>query len=911
MSSLKNKLDSLADFKCVCRVCQNDFEPPNVDSIFCDNCERWLHVQCSDLNKYEFNFYKSNKDNFYCKDCVKEYDLVNVGNDEYCKICYKKFSSSDECLYCDGCFMWMHHKCSTACNKSLVEMSENGLPFFCKSCEIKKTACYKCKLPCRNLKNHLSCFLCSKRCHVECATEKNIKLSEYKKGIYKFYCYDCENTVFPFQSVNNSDFDCFSRINKSTSLKREDECYLDLNNVKFGNKNSISVVYMNIRSLNANVYKIEEFLNSVEGLPDVICVCETWLTSMRPFIGKLKGYEFVNRVSNSNQSGGVAFFVKNCLDYEVVEDMSFNQCDVDDLWINVKLGNSKCVTIGNVYRHPSSVFALFEKNFLHVLDFLNERKKDYVIGGDVNINLLKCDRHTIDYLNCISSVGVKQFVNSPTRYSADFSSNSLIDHVYSNIDFKILNVGVVNYDVSDHMPVVCEIICEKTKTEAFNQKYIQDFSTFDVGVFLNNLRMKLKNMSLYAECSEGVNKCWDEFEAIFSGTVYYHAPIKVLNKKEQKLKAKPWLTKGIINSINNKNLMFKFAIKDKQKKFSVSFKKYRNLLNRVIELAKRLYFKQIVKYNKGNSKKLWNIVNNIVSTKSTSSCKMNGVLDESGTIVSDLKRITDLMNKNFVNIAEKLLNERKDAFCNNLEFCFSSVCNDFVFKEFTISEIEMYIKSMKPNKSVRSDVPSIRFVKLSSKVIAPYLCELFNKCVEYGVFPESLKYAEVVPIYKSGKKCDVNNYRPISLLSPFSKIFESLVCERLNNFFLSNDVLHKRQYGFRKNSTTELAVNQIVNELTEAGEKKLVNCSVFFDLAKAFNTVNHKILLSKLKGYNVKGSMLNFLKSYLKNRSQSIVINNVVSKLKVVNVGIPQGSCLGPLLFLVYMVTFFLLLKSI
>ena len=153
--------------------------------------------------------------------------------------------------------------------------------------------------------------------------------------------------------------------------------------------------------------------------------------------------------------------------------------------------------------------------------------------------------------------------------------------------------------------------------------------------------------------------------------------------------------------------MFKFAIKDKQKKFSVSFKKYRNLLNRVIELAKRLYFKQIVKYNKGNSKKLWNIVNNIVSTKSTSSCKMNGVLDESGTIVSDLKRITDLMNKNFVNIAEKLLNERKDVFCNNLEFCFSSVCNDFVFKEFTISEIEMYIKSMKPNKSVRSDVPSI------------------------------------------------------------------------------------------------------------------------------------------------------------------------------------------------------------
>ena len=139
MTSLKLKLDSLVNLECVCRVCQNDFEPPNVNSICCDNCERWLHVQCSDLNSYEYNFYRSNKDHFYCKDCVSEYELVNVGNDEYCKICYRKFSPSDECLYCDGCFMWMHHKCSTACNKSLVQMSENSLLFFCKNCEIKKT----------------------------------------------------------------------------------------------------------------------------------------------------------------------------------------------------------------------------------------------------------------------------------------------------------------------------------------------------------------------------------------------------------------------------------------------------------------------------------------------------------------------------------------------------------------------------------------------------------------------------------------------------------------------------------------------------------------------------------------------------------------------------------------------------
>ena len=130
-------------------------------------------------------------------------------------------------------------------------------------------------------------------------------------------------------------------------------------------------------------------------------------------------------------------------------------------------------------------------------------------------------------------------------------------------------------------------------------------------------------------------------------------------------------------------------------------------------------------------------------------------------------------------------------------------------------------------------------------------------------------------------------------------MFESLVCERLNDYFLSNELLHCKQYGFRKNSTTELAVVHIVEELIDAGKKKNVNCSVFLDLAKAFNTVNHKILVSKLKCYNIKCSMLNFIESYLKDRSQSTIIDNVVSEREILNVGIPQGSCFCPLI-LVY-----------
>ena len=119
-----------------------------------------------------------------------------------------------------------------------------------------------------------------------------------------------------------------------------------------------------------------------------------------------------------------------------------------------------------------------------------------------------------------------------------------------------------------------------------------------------------------------------------------------------------------------------------------------------------------------------------------------------------------------------------------------------------------------------------------------------------------------------------------------------------------SEVLYEKQYGFRETSRTEITVNQIVDELIEAGEKKLINCSVFLDLAKAFNTVNHKILLSKPKNYNIKGLMLNLTKDYLKDRSQSTVINNFVSERGIVNVGILQGSSLGQLLFLMFLIIF-------
>ena len=163
-----------------------------------------------------------------------------------------------------------------------------------------------------------------------------------------------------------------------------------------------------------------------------------------------------------------------------------------------------------------------------------------------------------------------------------------------------------------------------------------------------------------------------------------------------------------------------------------------------------------------------------------------------------------------------------------------------------------------------------------------------------------MKLAEVIPIYKSGSKTDINNYRPISLLSPFSKIFETHIHNNLTKFFNRNKVIYNNQFGFKEDSSTELAVIDIINEIISSVDNNLTNCCIFLDLAKAFNTVNHGILLSKLDKYGVRGPPLHLIKHYLNNRQQITNINNFKSNKLNINVGVPQGSCLGPLLFLIY-----------
>ena len=261
--------------------------------------------------------------------------------------------------------------------------------------------------------------------------------------------------------------------------------------------------------------------------------------------------------------------------------------------------------------------------------------------------------------------------------------------------------------------------------------------------------------------------------------------------------------------------------------------------------------------------------------------------------------IANEFNEFFSSVGTRLAQNINPSDVDPLSFI-TPTSHNFQFQNISQDKIKNEIKQMKNTKSSGYDRISVKLLQAAGSAIVEPLTYIFNQSLETGIFPDDWKIAKVTPIYKSDKKTLCDNYRPISVISVVPKIFEKVVCEQLTKYLDQYQIITKFQSGFRANHSTETLLLQITNNWLANMDTGLINGVLFLDLKKAFDTVNHKILVSKLERYGIRGSALSWFQSYLTERKQACKINTSLSTFQNITYGIPQGSNLGPLLFTIY-----------
>ena len=349
-----------------------------------------------------------------------------------------------------------------------------------------------------------------------------------------------------------------------------------------------------------------------------------------------------------------------------------------------------------------------------------------------------------------------------------------------------------------------------------------------------------------------------------------------------------------------KKKLYLEKIKLKTHEANNKYKKHSNKLSHIKEAAKKLYFKKLFMKSQNNSKKTWKHINDITKYRKPITNSIDCIRDNDNCLQYDDHKISNIMNNYFVEIGTKIGNSCKSVTTPFSKTPTVSPMDSFVLSPVLPEEITKIIKNLNINKSTGPNDPPIRFIKLGCNILSEILAELINSSFRLGIFPSILKCATVIPIYKAGDKHLPNNHRPISLLSPLSKIIERCIHKQLMSFFNKYQIIHANQFGFQNKMSTEMAISKVHQELSEKLDNNNITCSIFLDIRKAFDSINHKILVKKLRDCGVRGIPLKLIKCFLTNRTQSVFLNGVTSNPQTIQCGVPQGSVLGPLLFLTY-----------
>ena len=766
----------------------------------------------------------------------------------------------------------------------------------------------------------MPCETCGIVVHAECA-KFNFEYNHLRN------CWQCQECI----SNNNCRYNPFS--NSSLYYKHDpanldeiedlaeiskildDCCYYDA--IKFKNllggnnkvNTNISILFNNIDGNASNFDSFVAELSIHQHSFSIIGIAETNVDAHHGDLYKMPGYvsEYNEKYPGKNKGSGVALYLKENVIYNRID--AYCKCSKNIESLFVKTTNTDIPhIIGIVYRPPGGQKSEFQEELDNILCKLPD--KNVIIMGDFNINLLEPSSNLFE-----SSLYGNNMIPliSLATHEKPGCNPSLIDNILINSTESLISAGIFKSGVSHHLPIFCFLDCSMPSNDSRSDnvpKY--DYCESNMNNFLRDIG-SWANPEDHGEFTEEKFNIYLESFKDKIDTNFKIDESNLNRKSRRNVFINPWITPGIIASVNQKHLYhskWKDSITKSNKsgnsELERKFKEFRKTLKNVIKLAKKQFYLKKFSGVQGNLKKTWALINELRG-KSKTKMKASFVID--GKLIKDKRQISNGFNEFFSSVARKLnakLNSStlaagsRTATCDDdfTIYLKNRVSSSIFLSPCTSSEIESKIQEFDNNKA--SDI-SVALLKKCAPYISWHLSSFFNKFMECGAFPQVLKVGKVTPVFKKGDSQVFDNYRPISMLPIFGKLLEKIIYSRLYNFLNScNSTIYDKQFGFRKNHSTSHAINYSVNKILSELEGGNHIIGIFIDLSKAFDTLDHSKLISKLEHYGIRGTCLSLLKSYLTNRVQYTNFQHTLSDSKLIKYGVPQGSVLGPLLFLIY-----------
>ena len=616
--------------------------------------------------------------------------------------------------------------------------------------------------------------------------------------------------------------------------------------------------------------------------PDIACFTEHWLQNNDIEKVYLKDYILNSYFSRSVfRGGGTAIFSSNlklsdtqCLVEPVEKDCEF--C-LSEFTVN----NKKILTLCT-YRSPSGDVNVFLSKLDEMLFGVSSANRFILVCGDFNVDFTSDNDNAYSLLQLFESYGLSPLVEGVTRVTPH--SATQIDNIFSNIGNDGVECRIYKSHISDHFGQILKI---RFSNELQKPKVLK--KRFFTHQNITRFRYYLQNESWQDVIDTiGVN---EKYKCFFRILYYYFDRAFPLENSRIK-SSNNWVNQEIKNYSNYiKDLYVWYKMTNSDQIYSF-YKAERKQYRKFIADYRKSFNDNNIMNSSNKSKTAWGIFKRLSNkTKSKKDIK----LKDKDEIVNDPRTVAELFARQF-----------NPAFRHHSMDGASDQSNFPTIFLYPVDEPEVFqlIRDL-PNKySAGLDEIPVKVLKDIADLVSRPFTNIINECFSTGIFPSDLKVAKITPIFKKGDSSLVSNYRPVSLLSSLSKIFEKALYNRLLHFISANNILVEHQFGFVPKKSTELAIFTTLNNIFYNVDQNKNVAGLYFDLSKAFDTIDHKLLISKLKYYGIRGVCLELLTSYLEDRQQVVCVYGdggpYFSGVQNVQRGVPQGSILGPLLFLLY-----------